>query len=157
MTTIARITRSALPALAMLALLMAGCRSATSPERHIRPSGVVVTANGDEVVRVEGTTVTGSFEVVEGGQTDLLTFTFIDAQGSEIEPPSDYHLELRIASALVATFQPQGSPYTFQGRIQGLQAGATTADIRFMHGPPGHVATHAEYTSQAVAVQVNEE
>ncbi len=144
-----------LPALAILSLVMAGCRSATSPERHIRPSAVVVTENGTEIVRVEGTTVTGSFTVTESGPTDLLTFTFLDAQGNDISPPSDYHLELRFASATVAAFQPQGSPYTFQGRIHGLQAGATTVEMRFMHGPPGHVATHAEYTSQAVPVQVN--
>lgn len=153
--TIATAVLRTLPTLAMLAMVMAGCRSATSPERHIRPSGVVVTENGAEVVRVEGAAVTGSFTVAEGGQTDLLTITFVDAQSNNITPPSDYHLELRFASATVATFQPQGSPYTFQGRIQGLQAGATTVQFRFMHGPPGHVATHAEFTSQAVPVQVN--
>ncbi len=144
-----------IPALAILALVMAGCRSATSPERHVRPSGVVATANGAEVVRVEGTTVTGSFAVAEGGQTDLLTFTFLDAQGNIITQEADYHLELRFDIGTVASFQPQGSPYTFQGRIHGLQAGATTVQIRFMHGPPGHVATHAEYTSQSIPLQVN--
>jgi hypothetical protein len=140
--------------LSMMALMFAGCRSATAPERHVRPSGVVVTAGAVEVVRVEGTTVTNSFIVPVGGQTDLLSFTFLDAQGDPITPGSDYHLELRFASEATATFAPQGSPYTFTGRVQGIQAGTTTVQIRLMHGPPGAVGTHADFTSASIGVTV---
>ncbi len=144
------------PALLAAMLVLAGCRSSTAPERHIRPSAVVATANGTEVARAEtGGSVTGSFVVTAGGQTDLLTFTFLDAQGNEVEPPSDYHLELRFADNTFASFVADGSPYTFRGRIQGLEAGSTTVQVRLMHGPPGHVATHADYTSPSIPVQVN--
>jgi hypothetical protein len=147
-------SRARFALLCMAALMFAGCRSATAPERHVRPSGVVVMAGAVEVVRVEGTTVTNSFTVPAGGQTGLLTFTFLDAQGNPITPAGDYHLELRFASEAIATFAPQGSPYTFTGRIQGVQAGTTTVQMRLMHGPPGAVGTHADYTSPGVGVAV---
>lgn len=137
------------------AIGIAACRSSTAPERHVRPSGVVVLADGAEVVRaVSGSTPTGSFTVAEGGQSPLLTVTFLDAQGNEITPPEDYHLELRFANPAIASFVADDTPYTFRGRIQGLQAGTTTVQMRFMHGPPGHVATHAEFTSAAIQVLV---
>jgi hypothetical protein len=141
--------------LVVLALAVSGCRSATAPERHARPAGVVVTENGVEVVRVQGGAVTGSFVVNAGGQTGPLAFTFLDAQGNPITPPGDYHLDVRFANDAIAGFNVITSPYTFTGHIIGLQAGSTNASIRFMHGPPGHFATHADYTSQPVTVQVN--
>jgi hypothetical protein len=118
-------------------LIAAACSNPVSPGDHRFAAGVVVRdAAGAELVRAQGTTVTGGLTVAAGQQTGPLTVWFLNSSGEEMAPPSGYWLKVESVNPAVASWT-QATAGEFGGRLVGGIAGQTTLRFLNMHGAVG--------------------
>lgn len=141
-------------ALALWTLLGTGaCSDPAGLDDHAEPEGVVLRIGGQTVASYDGDTRqwTGDLSVAAGQSTAQITVVFVDHDGDPITVDSDSYLEVDVANAAVAAFNPttQGA---FTGVLQGKAAGQTTAVFKLMHGAVG--AGHSDFTTAPVAVRV---
>lgn len=138
----------AVAALSIVAIL-AACDNPVHSEHHEDAAGVRVTLSGAVVAESQGATVVVNNlpSVGVGAETGLLQVSFLAEDGDVIDlsGEADFSLAVVFANPAVATFQTAGA---YDGRIRGLQAGATTVQFELRHG------SHADFTSRPFDITV---
>ena len=119
-------------------------------EEHSDPVGLIVSLNGVEVVRIEGTTVTGSFEIQKGVLSPHFQLQFLDEDGDLFLPTdTDFLPETIIGDpTLLEVVRDEPSDWNFH--LRGLKEGTTTVKLAIKHG------AHNDYESPAINVEVSE-
>lgn len=133
-------------AIALMASALAACENPVSHEDHAEPEGIVIRAGATELVRVEGIGATGQasglLSIAAGGETPLLTVSFIDHDGEDLTlDPDEYWIDAESADSATATWQGTVAE-GFTGRVAGHAIGATTLSFQLHHGAAG--GGHAE-------------
>jgi hypothetical protein len=124
-------------AIIALAGVLGACDNPVEHEDHAQPDGVVIRAGAAEIIRVDDDGVQGALTVVAGAETPDLTVTFVDHDGDDITLEADeYWLSVSSASSATATWQGTAAG-SFNGRVAGHVAGATTLELVLYHGPVG--------------------
>lgn len=143
-------------ALAVIGLLGAGaCGDPAGLDDHADAEGAVVSLNGQVIASYDGDTRqwTGELTVARGQTTGRMTVTFVDHDGNDIRPGSDFYLQVDFANTgpTVAAFD-HDAPGTFTGSLRGIAAGQTTVVFRLMHGSVGR--GHSDFNTAPATVRV---
>ncbi|HEX2167143.1 MAG TPA: hypothetical protein VHG09_07875 [Longimicrobiales bacterium] len=123
----------------LLATLVVACENPVSHEEdHAEPEGVLIRAGAAEVARIEGSgeaaVVTGALSVTAGGESPVLTVSFIDHDGHDVAfDPHEYGLDVQSADSATAIWQGSVAG-SFTGRVSGLSEGVTTLTFQLHHG-----------------------
>lgn len=117
--------------LTLLAVLGLAC-SPLPPEPKVPPvlptvTGMILRAEGEIVAEAHGGVATGLLFTFVDEETAQLTVTFLDDQGEEFTPASDFSLGVSVADGGVASVVGQ-SGWSF--RLRGLDDGATSFAVR---------------------------
>lgn len=108
-----------------------------SGENHGPPVGLVIMeeSDGNVLVTVNASGVTGGLTVAAGNNTGHLEVEFFDSNGVHFQPDVPPHsLAGEVDHTALAEFESHaadGEPWTFQ--INGLQTGSTTLVLKLMH------------------------
>ena len=168
-----RLTRYTVSLFLMVLLLagFAGCSDDDNPadtsenEHHLESVGVrVLDSDNNVLVEANGTEVTGSIEVHEGGESGFLTVLFLDPDTDEWYDPEDretgheegedHHHELVVTltdtDLLSVTLgeEIENAATEWGFLLEGLEHGETTLRIQIYH------EDHPDYTSPLLPVAV---
>lgn len=134
--------------LAATATLGACDSDGTGPEEHQEARGMVITdeANNTLVSINAAHQVTGSL-TVQAGQARHLDVFFVDEDGDRFqleEGDDEFTLQVDVANEAVAVIDSHGDHMD----LDGISAGATTAEFKIMHG------NHPDYASGDIPITV---
>ena len=143
-------------ALALVGLLGAGaCGDPAGLDDHADAEGAVLSMDGQVIASYDGDTRqwTGDLTVAAGQSTGRMTVTFVDHDGDDIRPGSDFYLQVDFANTgpTVAAFD-HDSPGAFTGTLRGIAAGQSTVVFRLMHGSVGR--GHPDFNTAPATVRV---
>lgn len=143
-------------ALALVGLLGAGaCGDPAGLDDHADAEGAVIRLNGQVVASYDGDSRqwTGELSVAAGQSTGTLTVSFVDHDGDDVRPGSDYYLQVDFANTgpTVAAFD-HDAPGSFTGSLRGIAAGQSTVVFRLMHGSVGR--GHSDFNTAPATVRV---
>lgn len=111
-----------------LAAFAAACSDSTlAPFGHLDVAGMLIRANGQQLVRVDNNgKVTGSLSVRAGSESPYLEVVFLDSKGNPIERETGLDMEVTVGHEDIAVFN-QNIPGEFGGRLEGKAVGRTFA------------------------------
>ena len=97
--------------------------------------------NGTDHVKQENGTVTGSFTLTNGNESDHVNIYYIDEDGDEFQPHTDegYSLAAEFANSDMIEFESEGD---WGFHLHPKAVGTTTMTLKLMHGG------HSDFTSQ---------
>lgn len=120
----------------------------TDDHDHEEPVRVEVRVAGNTLASATPVSATGELTVAANDETGHLDVVFVDEDGDDIVPESEYSLEVRIADDTIAEWEFD-TPGEFGGHLKGVAAGTTTAEFRLNHGD------HADFISASITVVIN--
>lgn len=147
---------SALITFVLVAGTASGCDwvGSDDEEEHVRPEGLVLEMNGEEIVTYQNGVVTGQISVAVGEETDPIHVHFLDAAGEEIEHDhadnDDSDVMFEIADEAIAEVVQHEDDENDEFHVLGKQAGATTLRVRIGHGD------HFDFSSKDITIQVTQ-
>lgn len=137
------------------ALGLGACGDPAGLDDHAEAEGAVIRLNGQVVASYDGDSRqwTGDLSVAAGQSTGTMTVTFVDHDGGDLRPGSDYYLQVDFANTgpTVAAFD-HDAPGTFTGSLRGIAAGQSTVVFRLMHGSVGR--GHSDFNTAPATVRV---
>lgn len=148
-----------------LGALAGACDDPVSSGRHDAPpvAGLVILADGQEVITVDAQRSVEGELVVEAGSELEVEVRFRDADGDPLSPdPAEFSAHLEIDDASVADFHRVSA---FVGHVEGVSVGETTGVVELVHGTDDEDdhdheddhenGGHADYTSPPIPVRVS--
>jgi|GEM_PF-2900181 len=120
-------------------------------EEHPEAEGLRLVHDGDTLVWVDGSTVTGEIELHHEETSEEIDVWFIDDHGDLFQPddPDEVWLTGSIADTTIANFASLDSA-AFGFTLEGIEEGMTELTLSIVHDG------HADYTSPAIEVHVEE-
>jgi hypothetical protein len=117
-------------------------------DEHHEPVGFVLKMNGTDHVKQENGTVTGSFTLTNGNESDHVNIYYIAEDGDEFQPHTDegYSLAAEFANSDMMEFESEGD---WGFHLHPKAVGTTTMTLKLMHGG------HSDFTSQNITITVN--
>ncbi len=117
-------------------------------EEHTDPVGLIVSDGGVEIVRVDRSTVTGTFDVTAGVLSPHYDLEFLDEDGDTFIPDDpDFSPEAIIADPEVVEVV-RDEPHDWNFHLRGLKEGTTTVRLGIAHGG------HSDYLSPEITIVV---
>lgn len=136
----------------LLAAILTGCKNsaATEEEHEDFPVGIVLKMNGEEIVRYENGSASGSIEVAEGEETALISIYFLAEDGDEFQPDEPEHsLSWVIEDESVAEVERHAEDGKWSFHVVGLASGSTTVTFQLLHGD------HSDFEASGIPINVN--
>lgn len=119
-------------------------------DEHADAEGLVLRANGQQIVEVKEGVVTGSITVEAGDETALIQVEFRDHDGHEVHAEdldAEFSLGYSFGDASIAGWeQHDGERWEFH--VLGLAAGTTTLELQLLHND------HADFRTPPITVEV---
>lgn len=141
--------------LAAVVAVATACSDTADPEPddHAEAEGVQLLIGGRAVATYDGDdqSWTGGLTVGAGEESEEITVRFVDHDGDAVPIDDDLYLEVSVADEDVAEFHAD-EPGAFEGHLDGVAEGETTAVFRLMHGAVG--SGHADFETTPVQVRV---
>lgn len=127
-----------------------GCsENPVTEEHHSEPVGLVVLKGGEEIVRVEGSTVTGSFELTTGELSPHYVLKFIDEDGDLFVPDDhDFTPYATVGNETMLQVE-RDDPDDWDFHLRGLEEGVTSLKLGIFHG------SHTDYVSPEITVSIS--
>ena len=131
-----------------IAILACSNPANSDHEEHNEPVGFVLKMNGTDHVKQENGTVTGSFTLTNGNESDHVTIYYIAEDGDEFQPHTDegYSLAAEFANSDMMEFESEGD---WGFHLHPKAVGTTTMKLKLMHGG------HSDFTTQNITITVN--
>ena len=131
-----------------IAILACSNPANSDHEEHNEPVGFVLKMNGTDHVKQENGTVTGSFTLTNGNESDHVTIYYIAEDGDEFQPHTDegYSLAAEFANSDMMEFESEGD---WGFHLHPKAVGTTTMTLKLMHGG------HSDFTTQNITITVN--
>lgn len=123
-------------------------------EEHIRPEGLVLEMNDEEIVTYENGVVTGQITVAVGAETDHIHVHFLDADGEEIEhdhAEDDHDIVFEVGDETIAEVEQHEEDGHDEFHVLGKQVGTTTLRVHIGHGD------HFDFSSKNIPIEVTEQ
>ncbi len=116
-------------------------------EEHAEAEGLRLVRNGDTVVVVDGSTVTGEIEVFHQQTSSPITVWFVSAESELFQPDTvdGFSLEHTLSDTTLASFQQTGE---WEFTVTGIATGTTSLTIGIHH------EEHTDYTSPDIDLSV---
>lgn len=145
--------RASLPLVATFLFLAAATAACDNPveehhDEHSDAHGLILLANGSEILRVEGAAVDDTLFVPLGGNSSIIEVEFLTEEGEPIHAEDlddDFGLRLTVADPTVADYEMEGD-WSFV--LNGLVQDTTSLVVELLH------LEHPDFTTPDIPVVV---
>lgn len=139
--------------LVLAVLFLAACDSNSvddHDDEHGDAEGLVLRANGQQIVEVKEGVATGKITVQAGDESPLIIVEFQDHDGHEVHAEdlgAEFSLGHSFGDTSIAGWeQHEGEKWEFH--VLGLSEGTTTLELELLHND------HADFRTPAITVEV---
>lgn len=138
----------------IMSILLTSCSNPTDSDEHEHDiaEGFRLKLSGTTVIeQLPDQDPTGSFNLITGEETDLITVYFLDHEGDEFQPDEEeYTLNYTFDDEGIAEFEQHDEDGAWSFHLHAEAVGSTNMAIIMMHGG------HSDFTSAKFQIQVSE-
>lgn len=138
----------------IISILLTSCSNPTDSDDHEHDiaEGFRLKLSGTTVIeQLPDEDPTGSFDLIAGEETALITVYFLNHDGDEFQPDEEeYSLDYTFDDEGIVEFEQHDEDGAWSFHLHAEAAGTTNMAIMMMHGG------HSDFTSGKFQIQVSE-